>query len=631
MGGAERGWEGRPVKGQSFCFFDLPPLEKASLTRTVREHGGHVTFIAGKGTDVVVASDNLLADATTYRLQRCRERGIPVISGHQLRKRLAELEQLEGFQATTVSAAPLRGSEGLHETTEDSSSSMSGDKDAGVPTVTLAIPSSQLPNVGAFEIAVIGLGLQPSGLLGARLLSHAGDESLATTVEWHSSSAVVCKWPPFVLPAGAYGLSCTCDGVTFGPSVTVELSDSVNDTLNAATGNVGEEAVFMLCSQLRNIRRAIVNVQRSERDLTLEIQRLSAHFPSVDVVELLLEDSSASLSTNALPNIPQTAAKEDTVQVKKGSIPSQEGINQLEGESSTNVAPFGLSLGQPRSRLSSRTLRVFISSTFKDMQTERDFVMKRVMPQVRKMCSERDVVITCVDLRWGITSAQSEHSTSLLMCLREIEECSMFIGIVGERYGSFLPSSSGSDSAPLSVSIASEQQQLKNSFEIAAKEYPWITAYKDRSITELEMRYALMRHATFVEDADPGEEDWLSPRDSKRIPFPVKFFIRDPYFVEEVTENLRDSLRAESEAAAEKVAVLKADIESSRCHVAHYNRPEHFSELLHEALCEEVDEAFPHDDQLSDADKEDFRHQTFSNDRCRIFLADEDDFNVLDK
>jgi hypothetical protein len=34
----------------------------------------------------------------------------------------------------------------------------------------------------------------------------------------------------------------------------------------------------------------------------------------------------------------------------------------------------------------------------------------------------------------GITSAQSDTASTLLMCLREIERCTIFIGIYGERY-----------------------------------------------------------------------------------------------------------------------------------------------------------------------------------------------------
>src|SRR5712664_3823834 len=83
-----------------------------------------------------------------------------------------------------------------------------------------------------------------------------------------------------------------------------------------------------------------------------------------------------------------------------------------------------------------RTIRVFVSSTFRDMQMERDLLVKKVFPQLRKMCEERSVSWTEVDLRWGITSEQAAEGKVLPLCLEEIERCRpYFIGLLGERYG----------------------------------------------------------------------------------------------------------------------------------------------------------------------------------------------------
>ena len=37
-----------------------------------------------------------------------------------------------------------------------------------------------------------------------------------------------------------------------------------------------------------------------------------------------------------------------------------------------------------------RVIRLFISSTFRDMQAERDELVKRNFPQLRKLCEERE-------------------------------------------------------------------------------------------------------------------------------------------------------------------------------------------------------------------------------------------------
>jgi nephrocystin-3 len=44
---------------------------------------------------------------------------------------------------------------------------------------------------------------------------------------------------------------------------------------------------------------------------------------------------------------------------------------------------------------------VFLSSTFRDMHAERDELLKRIFPQLRKLCAERGVGFVDVDLRLG--------------------------------------------------------------------------------------------------------------------------------------------------------------------------------------------------------------------------------------
>ena len=84
----------------------------------------------------------------------------------------------------------------------------------------------------------------------------------------------------------------------------------------------------------------------------------------------------------------------------------------------------------------SQHIRVFISSTFQDMQDERDYLMKFIFPELRKLAAERNVTFAEVDLRWGITEDESQSKKVLEICLQEIDNCiPFFIGIVGNRYG----------------------------------------------------------------------------------------------------------------------------------------------------------------------------------------------------
>jgi len=56
----------------------------------------------------------------------------------------------------------------------------------------------------------------------------------------------------------------------------------------------------------------------------------------------------------------------------------------------------------------SRLVRVFISSTFRDFMGERDELVKRIFPELRRRCKARFVELLEVDLRWGITVGRLE-------------------------------------------------------------------------------------------------------------------------------------------------------------------------------------------------------------------------------
>ena len=70
------------------------------------------------------------------------------------------------------------------------------------------------------------------------------------------------------------------------------------------------------------------------------------------------------------------------------------------------------------------------------MHEEREELVKRVFPQLRKLCERRGVTWGEVDLRWGIPDEEKAEGKVLPICLAEIERCRpYFIGLLGERYG----------------------------------------------------------------------------------------------------------------------------------------------------------------------------------------------------
>ena len=142
-----------------------------------------------------------------------------------------------------------------------------------------------------------------------------------------------------------------------------------------------------------------------------------------------------------------------------------------------------------------RVVRVFISSTFHDMQDERDELIKKTFPLLKKEANNRDVVLTEKDLRWGITKEESENGNVLDICFKEIDNCiPFFIGIVGHRYGW----------VPLENDISSATK----------KHYTQINDYVRRglSATEMEIQYGVLErqeniNACFFIKEDDGSED----------------------------------------------------------------------------------------------------------------------------
>jgi len=79
-----------------------------------------------------------------------------------------------------------------------------------------------------------------------------------------------------------------------------------------------------------------------------------------------------------------------------------------------------------------RTVRIFVSSTFRDMHAERDHLVRFVFPRLREELLQRRIHLVDVDLRWGVTSEQD----SLQVCKEIIDECRpRFLCMLGGRYG----------------------------------------------------------------------------------------------------------------------------------------------------------------------------------------------------
>ena len=123
-------------------------------------------------------------------------------------------------------------------------------------------------------------------------------------------------------------------------------------------------------------------------------------------------------------------------------------------------------------------IRVFVSSTFNDMNEERDYLARQIFPAVKAYARRRTLTFHAVDLRWGITKEESEAHGVVKACFDEIDRSSpFFIGITGNRYG-----------------WAPAVEDFGNDYNEIADRASWIddAVKKGTSITEMEFLYGAL-------------------------------------------------------------------------------------------------------------------------------------------
>lgn len=114
----------------------------------------------------------------------------------------------------------------------------------------------------------------------------------------------------------------------------------------------------------------------------------------------------------------------------------------------------------------SRIIRLFISSTFIDMDVERQLIQREVVPKIKEYCLSRGWQFEVVDLRWGVSSEAAAHHKTMRICLNELEHCKEvspkpnFLLLLGQRYGWIpLPETIIEEDALKLLSIATEYER----------------------------------------------------------------------------------------------------------------------------------------------------------------------------
>ena len=81
-------------------------------------------------------------------------------------------------------------------------------------------------------------------------------------------------------------------------------------------------------------------------------------------------------------------------------------------------------------------LKLFISSTFRDMYYEREYLVKNVLWELKDFCEARKIILSEIDLRWGVTEYMSKtEKLTILKCLEGIDQSRLFLCFLGQYRG----------------------------------------------------------------------------------------------------------------------------------------------------------------------------------------------------
>jgi tetratricopeptide (TPR) repeat protein len=125
-----------------------------------------------------------------------------------------------------------------------------------------------------------------------------------------------------------------------------------------------------------------------------------------------------------------------------------------------------------------RSRPILICSTFRDMQAERDYLVREVFPELQEQLREYRTTLEPVDLWMGVEAQdleqeQAEHELMLQVCLDEVERSRpFFIVLLGDHYGWVPP---------------------KERMDAAVQQQGFATETTGKSVTALQIEFAALR------------------------------------------------------------------------------------------------------------------------------------------
>lgn len=277
----------------------------------------------------------------------------------------------------------------------------------------------------------------------------------------------------------------------------------------------------------------------------------------------------------------------------------------------------------------SQEILVFLSSTFKDMEAERNHLTKHIFPKIRTLCLERQVGFTEIDLRWGITEEESKNGATIEICLAEIDRCRdfppFFIGFLGDRYGwipryedmtAYWDTRESARKRQLDIEQIPDDSLVQRGLENDELRYEQrirTAVAQGISVTELEMELAVLAKGA-----------------SNKLQGHALFLLRDRTLTDSLyqTETGNAANPADTnyyDAAGDKLSKLKERLRASPfLGIDGYTSIEQFGQAIENYLFDQINQQFPAENKPDNPQIRNAAHATFRNQRMQNFLPRDD-------
>lgn len=239
-----------------------------------------------------------------------------------------------------------------------------------------------------------------------------------------------------------------------------------------------------------------------------------------------------------------------------------------------------------------RQIRVFISSSFEDMDNERNYLRDEIFPRIQEKARKRAVAVTALDLRWGIPDG-TDLGQTIEICMNEIDNSfPFFIGIIGGRYGT----------QPDKAKVFDSNDILREQFSILSQYFE-----KKLSITEMEMRYGVL-------DCDEEERRKINA-----------LFLTRKADLGAINNDVRlNALNNDIHACGEQFDEGKISInEKNHIWTSDYSSVEEFGRIVELVFEDILDRLFPEDKNQDPYQRQSFMQESVKADLSRFYVPND--------